>query len=83
VASAKVMSISKSTPDFLAGQNMFDYFIPANSYANGKVLSKYDGTINNLFQDQVKEYVNGTKSKEEALAAFKQNVEDATGVAAE
>ena len=82
VASATVMANAKSEPAFLDGQNMFEYFIPANSYANGTILSKYDGTINNLFQDQVKEYVLGNKSKEDAIKDFKQNVEDSLGVAA-
>ena len=82
VASATVMAKSKAEPAFLSGQNMFEYFIPANDYANGTILSKYDGTINNLFQDQVKEYVLGNKSKEDAIADFKTNVEDALGVEA-
>ena len=83
VASAVVMDKSKAEPAFLGGQNMFEYFVPANAYANGKVLSKYDGTINNKFNDQVSEYKLGNKTKEEAIQAFKDAVNDELGVEAE
>ena len=55
---------------------MFDVFVPANQYANGKNLTQYDETINQYWRDQVSEYAAGNKSKEDAIAAFKQNVAD-------
>ena len=76
VASGTVMGMSDGSLDFLGGQNMFDVFIPANQYANGKNLTQYDETINQYWRDQVAEYSAGNKSKEEAIAAFKQNVAD-------
>ena len=76
VASGTVMGMSDGSLDFLGGQNMFDVFVPANQYANGKNLTQYDETINQYWRDQVSEYAAGNKSKEEAIAAFKQNVAD-------
>ena len=76
VASGTVMGMSDGSLDFLGGQNMFDVFVPANQYANGKNLTQYDETINQYWRDQVAEYSAGNKSKEDAIAAFKQNVAD-------
>ncbi len=76
VASGTVMAISDGSVDFLGGQNMFDVFVPANQYANGKCLTQYDETINQYWRDQVRMYTSGEKSYEEALQSFKQNVAD-------
>ena len=76
VASGTVMGMSDGSLDFLGGQNMFDVFVPANQYADGKNLTQYDETINQYWRDQVSEYAAGNKSKEDAIAAFKQNVAD-------
>ncbi len=76
VASGKVMSLSDGKLDFLGGQNMFDVFIPANQYANGKNLTQYDETINIYWRDQVRAYSAGTKTREEAIRDFKQMVAD-------
>ena len=62
--------------DFLGGQNMFDYFVPANQYATGKNLTQYDDTINTYWRDAVRQYTAGNLSRDEAIAAFKQNVAD-------
>ena len=76
VASAKVMAMSDGSVDFLGGQNMFDVFVPANEYANGKNLTQYDEKFNKAFRDQVAQYAEGNKSREEAIEAFKQYVKD-------
>ncbi|NLW11809.1 MAG: ABC transporter substrate-binding protein [Clostridiaceae bacterium] len=76
VASGTVMAKSNGELDFLGGQNMFDVFIPANAFANGKNLTQYDETINSNWRDQVRAYVAGEKSREDAIATFKQNVAD-------
>jgi hypothetical protein len=83
VASATVMDISDGTLDFLGGQNMFDVFGEANAYANGKNLTQYDETINQYWRDQVRQYSAGEKSRDEAIAAFKQNVADNLAVTVE
>ena len=76
VASCTVMDKSDGSLEFLGGQNMFDVFVPANAYANGKNLTQYDETINQYWRDQVREYTAGNKSKEDAIKDFKQNVAD-------
>lgn len=76
VASGAVMKKSDGTLDFLGGQNMFDVFVPAGEFANGKNLTQYDETINLYWREQVREYTAGNKTREQALADFKQQVAD-------
>ncbi len=80
VSSGTVMSISDGKLDFLKGQNMFDYFVPAGAYANGKNLTQYDSDINALWRDQVRAYAHGQKSRDAAIADFKQGVADKFGI---
>ena len=80
VSSGVVMAKSNGELEFLGGQNMFDYFVPANKYANGKNLTQYDETINSLWREQVRAYANGQKSRDAAIKDFKQNVADKLGV---
>ena len=83
VASGTVMEMSNGELDFLGGQNMFEVFVPANQFANGKNLTQYDETINTYWRDQVREYTSGNKSREQALADFKQQVADNLDVVVE
>ena len=83
VASATVMDMSDGTLDFLGGQNMFDVFGEANSYANGKNLTQYDETINGYWRDQVRQYSAGEKDRDAAIADFKQQVADNLAVTVE
>lgn len=76
VASGTVMAKSNGELDFLGGQNMFDVFIPANAFANGKNLTQYDETINQAWRDQVRAYAAGEKDRDAAIADFKQTVAD-------
>lgn len=76
VASGTVMAMSDGSVDFLGGQNMFDVFVPANQYANGKNLTQYDENINLLWRDQVRMYTSGQKSREDTIKEFKQQVAD-------
>lgn len=76
VASGAVMKKSDGSLEFLGGQNMFDVFVPAGEFANGKNLTQYDETINIYWRDQVREYTAGNKSREQAIADFKQQVAD-------
>ena len=82
VASGTVMAMSNGVLDFLGGQNMFDVFVPANQFANGKNLTQYDETINNLWRDQVRQYTSGAITRDAAIAAFKQSVADQLGIEA-
>lgn len=76
VASATVMSKSDGKLEFLGGQNMFDVFVPAGAFATGKNKTQYDETINRFFRDQVREYSGGNKTRDKAIADFKQQVAD-------
>ena len=76
VASGTVMSKSDGKVDFLGGQNMFDIFVPAGDFATGKNKTQYDETINTHWRNQVREYTAGNKSREQAIADFKQLVAD-------
>ena len=76
VASGTVMEKSDGSLDFLGGQNMFDIFIEANKNAKGTNITQYDEKINSLWRDQVREYTAGNKSRDDAIADFKQNVAD-------
>lgn len=76
VAAGAVMEISDGSLDFLGDQNMFDVFIPSNQFANGKNLTQYDEAINIYWRDQVRQYTSEEKTRDEAIAAFKQQVAD-------
>ena len=68
---------------FLGGQNMFDVFVPANAFANGKNLTQYDEKINSEWRDVVRLYTAGELSREDAIAQFKTNVKEKVGIDAE
>ena len=76
VASGTVMAKSNGELEFLGGQNMFDAFVPANAYANGKCLTQYDETINSYWRDAVRQYTAGAMARDEAIEFFKQQVAD-------
>lgn len=76
VGSGTVMAMSDGSLDFLGGQDAFEVFVPANQYANGKNLTQYDETINTYWRDQVRQYTAGEKTREQAIADFKQQVAD-------
>ena len=61
---------------------MFDVFVPANQFANGKNLTQYDSKINLIWREQVRQYTAGNISRDEALAAFKTAVADQMGIEA-
>ena len=82
VASGTVMSKSDGSLDFLGGENMFDYFVPANKYAKGDNMTQFDETINNAYTEQVSQYANGEKSKEDAIASFKEKIATDLGIEA-
>ena len=80
VSSGTVMSKSNGKLEFLGNQNMFDYFVPAGTYANGKNLTQYDEVINAEWRDQVRAYAAGKKDKAAAIKDFKQAVADKYGI---
>lgn len=83
VGSGTVMDKSNGELEFLSGQNMFDVFVPANAFANGKNLTQYDQTINDTYREQVRLYTAGEITREQALENFKANVKEKLGIEAE
>jgi len=83
VASNVVMKKSNGEVDILGGQNMFDVFVPANENATGKNLTPYDEDINSAWRDQVRQYTAGEKTRDAAIADFKQAVSDKLAIDAE
>ena len=82
VGSGTVMAKSDGKLEFLGGQNMFDVFVPANQFANGKNLTQYDETINRFWRDATRQYTGGAMTRDEAIEFFKQQVEDQLGIEA-
>ncbi|MCR5521527.1 MAG: hypothetical protein K6F44_06415 [Lachnospiraceae bacterium] len=82
VASGKVMEIVDGKSSFLGGQNMFDYFVPANKYANGSLMTPFDGDINFFFKEYAANYANGfSDDKAAVLQGFKDRVQRELGLA--
>ncbi len=76
VASIKVMAMADGSLDFLSGQNMFDVYIPASRNISGNTLSPYDDDIDTIWREQVTRFVNEKCTRDEAIAAFKQEVKE-------
>jgi len=76
VGSGVVLARSDGTLDFLGGQNMNDIFVPAGATASGRGFGPYDETINQAFADQALQYFMGEKTRDEAIADFKQYIAD-------
>ena len=79
VSSGVVMNKSDGKLEFLGGQNMFDYCVPAGAFANVNNLTQYDEEINQIWRDHVRAYANGQKSRADAIKDFKQTVADKLG----
>lgn len=63
-----------SSIDFLGGQNIYEAYISAGNLARGGNLSMHDQSIDSFWQLQVREYADGKKSREQAIADFKHRV---------
>lgn len=62
---------------FAGGQNLFKTYDSMLPTINGKLITKYDETINSKFQDNLDLYVTGKKTKDEFLKQFKADVKTA------
>lgn len=89
IIGAAFSTITKSITDdiimpivaiFMGGQNMFDAFVPANAYANGKNLTQYDESINTAWRDAVRQYAHGEVDRDTAIENFKITVADTLGL---
>ena len=80
VVSGAVMEKSDGCVDMLGGQNMFEYYIPANDYATGRNVTAYDEVINGEWRDAVRRYVSGEENRSEAIAGFASAVRSKIGI---
>jgi multiple sugar transport system substrate-binding protein len=56
--------------EFLGGQNNYTYFLEQAESINPGLVTRYDQQIDTLFGDMVSEYVEGVKTKDEAIQEF-------------
>jgi len=71
------MQVAEASEPFLGGQNHQAYFQAAGADINGKMFTKYDQNLNELYANAVNDYLNGVMSKEEAIQSFKDGVKAA------
>ena len=64
---------------FLGGQNHYAEFAAMANNVDGKLTQGTDQAIEAIFNDAVSSYVNGEKSKEKAIADFKEQVKVTLG----
>ncbi|KMK76863.1 ABC transporter substrate-binding protein [Alkalihalobacillus pseudalcaliphilus] len=62
---------------FLAEQNNYTFFLEEAQSINPNIITRYDQQIDTLFGNAVSEYVEGTKTKEEAIQEFYNLVKNA------
>lgn len=67
--------------DFLGGQNHYAQFVDMAATVNGKLTQGTDQAIEGYFNEAVSAYVNGEKSKDQAIADFKDQVSTTLGIA--
>ncbi|MEI5907483.1 ABC transporter substrate-binding protein [Bacillus spongiae] len=63
--------------EFLGGQNNYEFFLEQAKEIDASSVTEYDQDLDTLLGDQVSEYVEGNKTKEEALQDFYDGVKNA------
>ena len=74
VASNVVLAKSNGETEFTGGQNIFEYFIPANEYAKATNMTQYDSVINDAWGDAVRQYSSGEVDRDAAIMNFKETI---------
>jgi ABC-type glycerol-3-phosphate transport system substrate-binding protein len=62
--------------DLLGGQDIYDVYTSVAEFTRGDNISMYDESIDHHWLTQVVEYIDGNKSKKQAIEDFKQNIYD-------
>lgn len=75
-AIAELITEGKGAYDFLGGQDFLSYFSPLADAIKLPAMCAEDFYITQRFDDQVTEFVNGNKTKEQAIDDFLNNVID-------
>jgi hypothetical protein len=63
--------------DFLGGQNHYKFFLREAEQIDGSIVTKYDQMIDTLWGNMVSEYVEGRRTKDEAINEFYRQVKNA------
>ena len=66
---------------YLSSVHLYNYSSSAENHIGTEILQtsyelQYDETINTYWRDQVRQYTAGEKSRDQAIADFKQQVAD-------
>jgi ABC-type glycerol-3-phosphate transport system substrate-binding protein len=64
---------------FLSGQNPYVIYADLASHVTGKLFQRTDGAINALFDENVTAFVNGEKTKDQAITDFTEQVNTQLG----
>jgi ABC-type glycerol-3-phosphate transport system substrate-binding protein len=62
---------------FLAGQNHYEFFASQAPAVNADIVCKYEQKIRGFFMNAIFNYIDGKKTKDEAIAGFKDEVKGA------
>ncbi|WP_110112462.1 ABC transporter substrate-binding protein [Bacillus sp. CGMCC 1.16541] len=68
---------SDFSEEFLGGQNNYEFFLEQSEKIQPGIVTKYDQQIDTLYGNAVQQYVEGKKSKEEAIKEFYSKVKNA------
>lgn len=80
VASNVVLGKSNGEIEFCGGQNVFEFFIPANAYATATNMTQYDSVCNDAWGAVVGQYAAGECDRDTAIMTFKMDVEAKLGI---
>lgn len=80
VASNVVLAKSNGEIEFCGGQNVFEFFIPANAYATATNMTQYDSVCNDAWGAVVGQYAAGECDRDTAIMNFKMDVEAKLGI---
>ena len=58
----------------LIGQNPYKFYLPLLDQIRPNLITRYDGTIEDAFQEAMKSYLAGTLTKDEMFQQFKDKV---------
>ncbi len=75
-ASGTVMKKVSATLDIIGYQDMYPVFDKAARLASGKNKTHLDENIGSFWCEQVQEYAQGSKSREQAIADFKMTIQE-------
>ncbi len=70
-----LMNKIDGTNDFLGGQNIYDVYGKEASKSGGKYFAGYECDIEARWKEEVEKYIDGNKTREQAIEDFKAEIE--------